>query len=121
MTQDIKTAALAASDKWQATFNAGNGEGCADFYEEDALMVAAPFGEFRGRAAIRDFWNDLVAKGFADVTYIDRKVEVLDDTAAVISAGWTMNHARGVITKELWVLQHDGRALLREDFFEAQE
>jgi hypothetical protein len=30
-----------------------------------------------------------------------------------------MNKAAGTITKELWVLQNDGRALLREDFFEA--
>ncbi len=120
MAREVKRAALAASDGWQAAFNSGNGDACADFYEEDALMVAEPFGQFVGREAIRAFWNELISKGLAEVTYLDRQVEVLDDGSAVISAGWTMNHARGVITKELWVLQPDGRALLREDRFEAQ-
>ncbi|ESA32587.1 hypothetical protein N836_25055 [Leptolyngbya sp. Heron Island J] len=31
-----------------------------------------------------------------------------------------MNKAHGVIHKELWVLQVDGTAKLREDIFEAQ-
>jgi len=31
-----------------------------------------------------------------------------------------MNNASGVVHKELWVLQADGNAKLREDDFEAQ-
>lgn len=120
MTTAIETAAFAKLDEWKAAFNAGNGEGCAACYEEDALMVATPFGEFQGRDAIAAFWNNLAEQGFSDINYSDVKVEVLDETSLVLSASWTMNKAQGVITKELWVMQDDGSALLREDRFEAR-
>ncbi|WP_107498571.1 nuclear transport factor 2 family protein [Thalassobius sp. I31.1] len=120
MTTAIETAALAKLAEWKTAFNSGNGAGCAACYEEDAVMTAAPFGTFRGRAEIQAFWDDLVSKGFADVAYTDAKVEVLNENEAVISASWTMNNAHGIITRELWVMQPDGQALLREDNFEAQ-
>ncbi len=50
--------------------------------------------------------------------YVDPKLAIIDDVSAVLSASWTMNNAYGVITRELWVLQGDGNALLREDHFE---
>ena len=118
MTTTIETAARNRLAVWKAAFNAGDAAGCAACYEEDALMVVIPFGEFKGRVAIQAFWTDLISKGFANVNYTDGKVEVLDDTSVVISASWAMNKAHGVITKELWVLQDDGSALLREDRFE---
>ena len=52
--------------------------------------------------------------------YIDPVIEVIDENSAILSSKWSMNKAAGVITKELWVLQEDGSALLREDNFEAQ-
>jgi len=119
MANTIETAAFATLAKWKDAFNSGDAAGCAACYEEDALMVATPFGEFKGRAAIQAFWADLISKGFADVAYTDTQAEVLDETSVVVSANWTMNNAKGRITKELWVLQADGTALLREDRFEA--
>lgn len=120
MTTKIETAALERLSRWKSAFNGGDAAGCAECYEEDALMVAAPFGEFRGRDAIQSFWADLIEKGFSNVEYADAKVEVLNEEEAIISASWSMNKAHGVITKEHWVLQKDGTALLREDRFEAQ-
>jgi len=61
-----------------------------------------------------------VNDGFSDVDYIDPKIVVIDESSAILSSGWKMNKAKGVITKELWVLQDDGSAKLREDAFEAQ-
>lgn len=119
MTKAIETAAFETLALWQGAFNAGDPDGCAECYEEDALMVATPFGEFRGRAQIRAFWADLISKGFSDVAYSDTRAEVQDDASVVISSNWTMNNAHGRITKELWVMQDDGTALLREDRFEA--
>lgn len=116
----IEVAAQSKLDQWKAAFNAGDAAGCAVCYEQDALMVVTPFGEFKGRDAIQAFWQNLISKGFADVNYFDAKIEVLDETSAVISASWKMNNAHGIITKELWVLQEDGSALLREDHFEVQ-
>ena len=109
-----------ASSKWKAAFNSGDAAGCAAQYESDAVMNASPFGTFTGTQEIQAFWQNLVDDGFSDVDYIDPKIEVVDETSAILSSGWKMNKAKGVITNELWVLQADGSAKLREDDFEAQ-
>lgn len=119
MATEMTTAVMAASERWKSSFNGGDAAGCAACYEEDATMVAAPFGTFTGRAEIEAFWTKLIKDGFSDVDYIDPKIEDVDERSAVLSSGWKMNKARGVITRELWVLQPDGSALLREDHFEA--
>jgi len=108
----------AASRKWMAAFNAGDAAGCAANYEDDAVMVAKPFGKFTGRREIEAFWDKIIGDGFADVEYLEPEITVVDETSAVLSSKWRMNKAHGVITKELWVVQDDGIALLREDAFE---
>lgn len=118
MDSAVLTAVKLASQKWKSAFNAGDAAGCAACYEQKAIMVAKPFGEFKGREAIQAFWMKLIEDGFSDVDYIDPQITVIDDTSAELSAGWKMNNASGVITKELWVLQDDGNALLKEDYFE---
>ncbi len=109
-----------ASAKWKAAFNRGDYVGCAQQYETDAVMNAMPFGQFKGREAIQAFWQQLVADGFTDVDYVEPSIEVINETSAVLKSGWKMNKAAGVITNELWVMQSDGTAKLREDDFEAQ-
>lgn len=117
---DILQAVQTASQQWKNAFNSGNAAGCAAQYEEDAVMHARPFGTFTGREAIQGFWQQLIDQGFSDVEYIEPKITKIDDKQALLVSGWTMNKASGVITKELWVLQEDGTAKLREDDFEAQ-
>ena len=123
MTEEQKAALLQAvqdaSERWKNAFNSGDAAGCAGQYEADATMHARPFGTFTGTEEIQAFWTKLIADGFAEVAYLDPKVEVLDAERALLSSGWEMNKARGVIHKELWVLQEDGTAKLREDDFEA--
>ena len=109
-----------ASAEWKAAFNSGNAAGCAAQYEADAVMHARPFGTFTGTAEIQAFWQNLIDGGFAEIEYIKPEIVVIDDTSAVLSSGWKMNKAGGVIHKELWVLQADGSAKLREDDFEAK-
>ena len=116
----VLDAVNAASARWKHAFNSGNAAGCAEQYEDDAVMKATPFGTFTGHAEIRAFWQKLIDDGFSDVDYINPKIEVIDATAAVLTSDWKMNKAFGVITKELWILQPDGTAKLREDDFEAQ-
>ncbi len=106
------------SSKWKAAFNAGDGAGCAAQYEQHAVIQARPIGTFTGREEIEAFWKKLVGDGFADVEYLDPKIEAVDETSAVLTSGWKMNKAAGVIHRELWVLQEDGSAKLREDDFE---
>ena len=109
-----------ASAQWQSAFNSGDAAGCAAQYESTAVMHARPFGTFKGTSEIQGFWQKLVDDGFSDVEYIDPKIEVVDETSALLTSGWKMNKASGVIHKELWVLQADGSAKLREDDFEAK-
>ena len=114
----LLNAVRVASAKWRAAFNDGDAAGCAAAYEQDAVMEAKPFGTFTGRAAIQAFWDKIIADGFAAVEYLEPDIRVVDNSSAVLSAKWRMNKAHGVITKELWVLQGDGTAMLREDAFE---
>ena len=72
-------------------------------------------------AAIKEFWQKLIDDGFSDVEYLDPRIKVVDASTAELVSGWKMNKASGVIHKELWVLQKDGTAKLREDEFEAKE
>lgn len=121
MTSSVEQATLAASARWKNFFNNGDAAGCASCYEEGAKMVATPFGAFIGRAEIEAFWRRLIDDGFAEVEYVDPIIDAIDDHSAVLTSRWKMNKAHGIITRELWVLQADGTALLREDHFEALE
>ena len=109
-----------ASEQWKSSFNSGDAAGCAAQYEQSAVMHARPFGTFTGREEIQSFWQKLIDDGFRDVDYIDSKIEIIDETSGILTSRWKMNKASGVIHKELWVLQADGTAKLREDDFEAQ-
>jgi len=120
MSQTLLDAVQAASERWKNAFNNGDAAGCAAQYEADAVMQARPFGTFTGTEAIQGFWTQLIAEGFSEVEYINPKLEVIDETSVLLTSGWKMNKAGGVIHKELWVLQEDGSAKLREDDFEAQ-
>lgn len=108
-----------ASEQWKSAFNSGSAAGCAAQYEKEAVMHARPFGTFTGTDEITAFWQKLIDDGFSDVDYIDPKIEIVDAATAILTSGWKMNKASGVIHKELWVLQEDGSARLREDDFEA--
>lgn len=123
VSNEQKTAVLeatkTASERWQAAFNAGDAVTCAAQYEPTAVMHARPFGTFSGTADIQAFWEKLIADGFTDVTYLEPRIEVVDATSAILTSRWQMNKASGVIHKELWILQTDGTAKLREDDFEA--
>ncbi|PDH31496.1 MAG: isochorismatase [Puniceicoccaceae bacterium MED-G30] len=108
-----------ASSSWQQAFNAGDAEACANCYEANATMIARPFGTYIGRQSIQAFWQKLIEDGLSEVEYIDPKYKIIDSCSAELTADWKMNQARGVILRELWILQTDGNAKLREDEFEA--
>ncbi|MGB1238824.1 MAG: YybH family protein [Pseudomonadales bacterium] len=120
MSDTLLAAVQQASQTWKNAFNSGDAAGCAAQYESDAVMHARPFGTFTGTAEITAFWQQLIDGGYSDVEYIEPKLEVVDEQSVLLSSGWKMNKAAGVIHRELWVLQSDGSAKLREDDFEAQ-
>ncbi|BDD08724.1 hypothetical protein FUAX_11560 [Fulvitalea axinellae] len=110
-----------ASETWKLAFNGKCADGCVAQYETDAVMHAQPFGTFKGHNEIRKFWQKLIDHGFTDIKYSNTEIEVIDKHTAALSAEWSMNKASGVIHKELWILQNDGSAKLKEDDFEAVE
>ena len=116
---NVVAAAQAGSEKWKAAFNAGDAAACAACYEETALVVAKPFGTYKGQSEIEALWQEIIAGGYRDVEYLAPEITAVDEETAVLTSRWKMNNAQGVITKELWALQADGTALLREDHFEA--
>ncbi len=117
--QQVLAAVSQASEQWKNAFNSGDAAGCAANYEDDATMHARPFGTFTGTEAIQTFWQGLIDGGYSDVEYIEPNVEVISTTEAILTSKWKMNKASGVIHKELWVIQENGVAKLREDDFEA--
>lgn len=116
--QQLLEAVHQASQRWKEGFNSQNATMCAEQYEVLATMHARPFGEFIGREKIESFWQGLMEQGFNNVGYIAPQLEVLDEKTVKLSSKWQMNKAHGVIHKELWVMQDDGRVRLSHDDFE---
>ena len=109
-----------ASNSWKAAFNAGDAQGCAAMYEDQASLNAKPIGNFTGTEEITQFWQNIISEGYNNVQYIEPHIEVINPDSAILRSKWKMNKASGKITKELWVLQADGSAKLRQDDFEIE-
>ena len=118
MSQEILDACKAASAIWKNSFNKGDARGCALQYAENTEMRAKPFGTYKGRDEIEAFWQDLISKGFAEVEYINEKWEPEGEDGYVLSSEWTMNKAYGLVHREYFQVQADGKALLVDDEFE---
>ncbi|MDN3612147.1 nuclear transport factor 2 family protein [Vibrio ostreicida] len=118
MSQFVLDACQAGIDAWKSAFNLQDAKGCAQQYAEEAVMVAKPFGTFEGRQQIEAFWQHIVDEGFKDVAYTEITWKKVDDSNYVLSSKWTMNKAYGLVHKEVWTLQNDGKARLTYDEFE---
>ena len=110
-----------ASAQWKAAFNSGDVLSCVEQYESSAVMHARNLGTKKGPTEIQNFWQKLIDDGYSTVEYINPKINIVNETSAILTAKWKMKKANGVIHKELWVLQEDGTAKLREDDFEIKE
>ena len=111
-------AAQKALSDWKSAFNAQDAKGSAAQYEIGATMDAKPFGVYHGRTEIQKFWQGIIDSGFKNVKYQNTVWRKLDDQRYTVSSEFTMNKGFGVVHKELWVIQEDGTAKLRDDSFE---
>lgn len=105
---------------WQSAFNQQDAAGCAAQYTQDSVMDARPFGTFTGRDEIQTFWQGIMDQGYCEVAYSDVKWEKADGRGFLLTSSWTMNKAFGVVHKEHWVVEADGKARLLSDDFEIQ-
>ncbi|MDO6612028.1 nuclear transport factor 2 family protein [Shewanella sp. 1_MG-2023] len=105
---------------WQVAFNHQDAKACAAQYQQNCIMTARPFGVFEGREAIEAFWQGIMDQGFNQVDYTQVTWEAEGESGYILTSQWTMNKAFGVVHRELWVVEADGRARLASDEFEVQ-
>jgi ketosteroid isomerase-like protein len=106
---------------WQKAFNNQDAAGCAALYTEDCIMEAKPLGIFTGRAEILGCWQSIIDQGFSDVTYSNVNWEpAQEDDGFILTSSWEMNKAFGVVHREHWIVEADGKARLKSDSFEIQ-
>ncbi len=121
MNHDAVIATLNASRQWVKNFNRGNVDYCVAAYTHDAVMQASPMGDFNGTAEIDDFWRPFVQSGATDLIYSRLNITQIDETRVQLSADWSMNIGRGIISLEEWVKQADNTWKLTIDHFEVKE
>jgi len=119
--EKIKQAVLVCSQKWIEAFNKGDTDTYIAGYQVDAVINAKPLGTFKGTGEIDAFWRPFLASGAGELRYSDVNLEVVDASTVLLSASWTTNVERGIITLEKWDLQNDGNWLLAQDDFEIQD
>ena len=119
---DQETLALckAGISAWQTAFNHQDAAGCAAQYSENCVMEAKPIGIFKGRQAIQECWQNIIDQGFKDVVYSNVAWQAAEDGGYILTSNWQMNKAYGVVHREHWVVEADGKARLISDSFEIQ-
>lgn len=115
---NLLTLCKAGIDSWQQAFNQQDAAGCAAQYSQDATMEARPMGVFKGQKEIQAFWESIMAQGFHSVEYTDVNWQKEGEDGYILSSNWTMNKAYGVVHREHWQVQEDGKARLISDVFE---
>ena len=105
---------------WQKAFNNQDAAGFAAQYTEDCIMEAKPLGVFKGREQILGCWQNIIDQGFVNVEYSNVKWEAAEDGGYILTSNWEMNKAFGVVHREHWIVEQDGKARLKSDSFEIQ-
>jgi pimeloyl-ACP methyl ester carboxylesterase len=119
-TKKTEKEVLKASQNWIANFNKGDTITVSEAYTKNALMVAKPFGTFKGKKAIEAFWTPFIKSGATDLKYTNTKIKVVTKNKAILSSDWKMNVGKGIITNETWI-KKGGIWKLSEDYFEVKE
>jgi len=118
--EQVLSECKAAISRWQFAFNNQNAAECAAQYTQESVMTATPFGKFEGREAIQAFWQNIIDQGFQEVAYSNVTWTPEGDNGFILTAAWTMNKAYGVVSREHWIIEDDGKARLISDEFEIQ-
>lgn len=119
-TKKVEKEVLKASQQWIANFNKGKTIAVSKAYTKNALMVAKPFGTFKGRQAIEAFWTPFIESGATNLKYTNTQIKVVTENKAILSSDWEMNVGKGIITNETWIKTGDTWKL-SEDYFEVKE
>lgn len=118
--KDMLTLCKQGINTWQNAFNNQDAAGCAALYSEDCIMEVKPLGTFTGRAEIQECWQNIIDQGFSDVVYSNVNWQPTQDGGFILTSSWEMNKAFGVVHREHWLVEQDGKARLQSDSFEIQ-
>lgn len=118
--EETLTLCKAGINAWQVAFNNQDAAGCAAQYTQDCVMEAKPLGTFKGREKIQQCWQTIIDQGFKDVVYSNVVWEAAEEGGFILTSSWEMNKAFGVVHREHWIVEKDGKARLKSDSFEIQ-
>ena len=77
------TTSTGVIEAWQKALLAGDADGIADLYADDAIFVSASMDIVaRGRDAIREAWAGIIAMGTANDVEITERDEVIEGDVA---------------------------------------
>jgi len=117
MPNSLKDCVYRGASQWTDCFESKDPVGCALCYEETASLVVEPFGTFRGRKAIEEFWDDLTGDGYYDLRFVQQRLTVVDAAEVHRQGIWTMSKAYGSLIDQVWVVKGNGTALMARDHF----
>lgn len=111
--QDAKAAIDEAALAWESAFNAGDGQGVAELYTEDAALFPPDAERVDGKAAIAGFWQGAIDAGLADADLETLEVVEAGDLAyevgtVTLSAPTSDGDRAPVSGKYIVVWQHEG-------------
>ena len=124
--KDVTREVEYSSKNWEKLFNLEAIKGKVNktykIYDNNAVLQSLPiaFGNATGRENIRKYWQSVIDSGAKDLVYANRKIIIVDEKTALLSASWSMNKYKGIITMEKWV-KNASEWMLVEDNFEATE
>jgi uncharacterized protein (TIGR02246 family) len=116
--QDDEAAAEEVNQQWQERFNAGDAEGVAELYTEDAVFYDSDGSVYEGRDAIQEAIQEFIDAGFRDASLEPIEVEVLNDTAyQILRYSVQDDEGETVEGYNLSILKHEnGEWLIHRDF-----
>jgi len=118
--KEILDLCKAGISAWQKAFNNQNAAGCAAQYTQDCIMEAKPLGIFKGQEEIQACWQNIIDQGFTNVEYSNVDWQLVEEGGYILTSNWQMNKAFGVVHREHWIVEQDGKARLKSDSFEIQ-
>ena len=124
--EDVKAEIAAASQGWQAGWNAGDAAAIAAVYTEDAVVMPPGSPAVEGRAAIQAYWQaGLDAAGGATSTLETKEVHAHGDMAVEIGEymntnadGEHLDHGKYLA---VWMKTDAGWKIVRDIFNSSME
>jgi uncharacterized protein (TIGR02246 family) len=117
---DVRSAIIAANERFMATYRRGDARGMAELYTDDG-QVLPPHADFvSGKPALEAMWQSFMDAGVKEIQLHTGEVEQHGDTAFEVSRGTMLADGGQVIDEAkyivIWKREPDGWKLHRDIF-----